>query len=574
MEQVEEEVSQWPLDGLLGFLAMLSLEAVHNGQDFFDPRYQGEYLNLAIVDDFPAVLPRVPTMYAPARIPFTEGQHVFIHELNMAQLTHISVLKAREGCVTDFNYDLRRRICRLLLIMNDVFNRKNTPVETIRRSLVERRQFALEWLRYHQFNRFFNSAFSTMAKLARQRILLLKILPKFFKDIEEAFRDATQGVNLQRYFEILTLIVSHVYYEVKPGKHWFQKKSFTSQLKANAEEVELIMRRWIRTPEQYRERWTEWKSSHPSPGFTGFDFVCLRETPLIEGRPDELVCPVLPFLLAKIEDDPFFILSDYLGNPSEFQTAIGEAYQQYAASLVERIGKNDPSGTWSYQPSPTIKGNIELADDFLQRDKTAVCFEHKGGRPGTDFLRGGEGDRLLGPSDIILKKLDRKESVTHREGRNHDEGIITRGMWQQNLHGQELVAWAEGKTGNRSDVVFPIITYLCDVLIDEVVFSVYLDPLMETTKLYTNDFWQKPQWLHIDDLEALAALSEQGSINISELLNEKITKFKNERFDLFLYERFGKKITIDRNLMGEATRLLKDTKVTFWEDIVETEKSL
>jgi len=513
-------------------------------------------------------------MYAPGRVPITGGQHIFIHELNIAQLAHIAVLKAREGCVTDFNYDLNRRICRLLLIMNDVFIRKNTPVETIRRSLVERRQFALEWLRHHQFNRFFNSAFTTMAKLARQRILLLKILPEFFKDIEEAFCDATQGVTLHRYFEILTLIVSHVYYEVKPGKHWLRKKSFTSQLKANAEEVKLIMRRWTRTPEQYRERWTEWESSRPPSKFTGFDFVPLRETPLIEGRHDELVCPVLPFLLAKIEDDPFFILSDYLGNPSEFQIAIGKAYQQYAASLVGRIGKNDSGGIWSYQPSPTIKGNIELTDDFLQRDKTVVCFEHKGGRPGTDFLGGGEGDRLLGPPDIILEQLDRKESVIHREGRNHDNGILTRGMWQQNLHGQELVAWAEGKTGNRPDAVFPIITYLCNVLIDEVVFSVYLDPLMETARLYTDDFWQKPQWLNIDDLEALAALSEQSSVNISELLDEQATKYKNERFDLFLYERFGGEITIDRNLMDEAIRLLKNTKVTFWKEIVDTEKSL
>lgn len=574
LKQVEAEVAQWPLDGLLGFLAILSLEAVHKGQDFFDPRNQGEYLNLAIVDDFPAVLPRAPTMYTPGRVPITDGRHTFIHELNIAQLANIAVLKARESCVADFNYDLVRRICRLLLILNDLFTGKNTSVETIRRSLVERRQFVLEWLRYHQFNRFFNSAVITMAKLAHQRILLLKILPEFFKDIEMAFCDATEGVTLQRYFEILTLVVSHVYYEVKAGRHWFQKKGFTSQLKGNAEEVKLIMRRWTRTPEQYRERWSEWNSLRPSSGFNGFDFVPLRETPLIEARPDELVCPVMPFMLAKIEDDPFFILSDYLGNPSEFQTAIGKAYQQYAAGLVERISRNDSGGTWSYQPSPTIKGGIELTDDFLQRDRTVVCFEHKGGRPGTDFLRGGGGDRLLGPPDIILERLDRKELVIHREGRNHDDSVLTKGMWQQSLHGQELVDWAEEKTGNRPNAVFPIITYSCNVLMDEVVFSVYLDPLMESAKLYEANFWQKPQWLHIDDLEALAALSEQGSINIASLLDEKLTKSVNERFDLFLYERFGGKITIDRNLMDEAIRLLKNTKVTFWKEIVETEKTL
>jgi hypothetical protein len=58
--QVAAEIARWPLDGVLGFLGALSLEAVQAGADFSDPRRQGRYLQLAIVDDFPSQLPYPP----------------------------------------------------------------------------------------------------------------------------------------------------------------------------------------------------------------------------------------------------------------------------------------------------------------------------------------------------------------------------------------------------------------------------------------------------------------------------------------------------------------------------------
>ncbi len=568
-DEVEEEAARWPLDGLLGSLAMLSLEAVQKGQDFFDARHQAPYLNLAIVDDFPDILPGASGMYAPGRVPITGGRHSFIHELNIARLANIAIIHAKEGCTTaEIGYDLSRRVCRLLLILNDVSPGGDIPVKTIRSSLVERRRFTVEWLRYHQFNHFFNSAYATMAKLARQKILLLHILPRFF-DVENAFHDATGGVGLQRYFEILAVVLSYVYYQMKGGNHWLRKQEFTSQLKAGSADIGLVLRRWARTPEEYRRAFTEWNSSRPLSGTAGFDFVPLRETPLIEARPNELVCPVLPFLLAKVEDDPYFILSDYLDNAGEFQKALGRAHQEYAARLVERISRSDSGGVWDYQSSPTVRKNVELADDYLQRGDVAICFEHKGGRPGTDFLRGGGGDQLVGPHDDILRRLDRNESVGYREGRDHDKGVLTKGMWQQNLHGEELIRWAHNTTGNRPSVVWPVLTHLCNILVDDAVYPLYMDPLMGAAQLYQDTFWQKPQWLSIDDLEALATLAEQGVLNLEALLSEKSAKSRHQRFDVFLHERFSRKRTIDRVLMDEMVTLLKKAGVTFWAESEE-----
>jgi hypothetical protein len=95
IEQIIDEVKILPLDGVLGFLGSLSIELVQAGQNFGDPRgVQGQTLNYAIVDEFPYKLPNVVKMYILGRIPITGGHHLFLHEQNIAWLTHLALLYA------------------------------------------------------------------------------------------------------------------------------------------------------------------------------------------------------------------------------------------------------------------------------------------------------------------------------------------------------------------------------------------------------------------------------------------------------------------------------------------------
>ena len=177
---------------------------------------------------------------------------------------------------------------------------------------------------------------------------------------------------------------------------------------AGRDEIELILRRWITSPHHYRDDFKEWNRSRPTTGYMlYFDFVLLRKTPLIEARPGELICPSIPFLLQKVVDEPYFILSDYLKEPGRFQAALGYAYQKYAQRLVERVTASDAGGAWEFKHSPRDHKGRELSDSYLQRGRIAVSFEHKGQRPGTDFLRGGSGERVLGPCETVLARLDK-----------------------------------------------------------------------------------------------------------------------------------------------------------------------
>src|SRR5664280_498186 len=143
--EVTVELTRLPLDGVLGFLGRLSLLAVRPDVKFFDPPFQGEYLNLAIVDDFPTRLPRAVEMYQPGRIPTTGERHLFIHQRNIAWLAHHAILNCQRDATTAVLMpSLQERCCRLLLIVNDFFAQRTVDATV---SLAAGRAFALEVLR-------------------------------------------------------------------------------------------------------------------------------------------------------------------------------------------------------------------------------------------------------------------------------------------------------------------------------------------------------------------------------------------------------------------------------------------
>lgn len=561
VDEVLAEIARWPMDGVLGFLGALSLEAVQTGKSFSDPRQQGAYLNWAIVDDFPREVPRAYEMYAPGRVPFTGGHYLLLHEQNIAWLSHAALLHSRAESIThELSQELRRRVCRLLLIVNDLFSgRPDVPS-----SLADRRAFVLNWLRHGQFNRFFEPFPTVMLKLARQRILIKEILPEFFPEVESVFIEATNGVSVERYFEILALFVAHIHHGMAADRRWLSRDTLCAAVGAGRDEIELILRRWITSPHHYRDDFKEWNRSRPTTGYMlYFDFVLLRKTPLIEARPGELICPSIPFLLQKVVDEPYFILSDYLKEPGRFQAALGYAYQKYAQRLVERVTASDAGGAWEFKHSPRDHKGRELSDSYLQRGRIAVSFEHKGQRPGTDFLRGGSGERVLGPCETVLARLDNGESVTLGDGIKGDEGLLTRGLWQQSLAGPSLLIWAERAMGEKPLRVFPIITHLSELRADQVSRLAYLEPLIQHAQLYPDDFWEPPQWLHVSELEALAELAEHGGLDLQVLLQDKAERYKSKRFDIFLDDRFGG-IPVDKKLIETAEALLKNAKTSFW----------
>jgi hypothetical protein len=108
VSDIASEISRLPLDGILGFMAGISLEMIQAKERFFRPELQGAYLQLAIIDEFPQKIPLAHSMYIPGRVPITGGHHIFIHEQNLAWLCHAALLYSDRHPITpEITYDLR-----------------------------------------------------------------------------------------------------------------------------------------------------------------------------------------------------------------------------------------------------------------------------------------------------------------------------------------------------------------------------------------------------------------------------------------------------------------------------------
>ncbi len=564
VDDVINEISKMPLDGILGFLAGLSLEMIQEKGNFFSPRLQGGYLQNAIVDDFPQKIPNAYKMYSPGRVPITGGRHIFIHEQNLAWLCNVAVLNSKENQITpEISHDFRCRMFRILLIINDFLSVGSTEKPF---DLNKRRLFSLNWLRHGQFNRLFGESVEILVKLARQKMLLVEILPKYYKSVESAFFEAT-GVSLSAYFYAICLFVTHFYEGMSKGNHWLAENTITSNIKNNVKDIEKVISTWKRSPSQYRDAYNFWMENRQDDNkLPIYDFVPLRETPLIEGRPLEMICPVPSFLFSKIEDGPFYILSDFLSGPelTRFHVALGNAYEEYAHQLVKRISGSGTRGIWNVACNPQSKKKEELTDSYLQRNNIAIVFEHKGQRPGTDFLCGLQTDRVLGPTEKLLERLENGESIDYIEGSKQDKGFISRGMWQQSKKGPDIIAWASNNLGEKPTRIYPVITLLSSLVIDAIVRKAYLNPIIDKANLYAEDFWEKPQWINIADLESLAQIAEDGKLDIEALLSEKAANSVNDRFDMFLSSKKLRVINI--RMHAEMMNLIDQSCIYFFDN--------
>ncbi len=565
LDEVIEEIRKLPLDGVLGFLGGISLEMIQYEKGYFSQILQESYLKSALKDCFTPKIRTAYKLHGLGHVPNTGRRYIFVHEQNMAWLCHSALLFAEQNVVTPrITQNLCCKLFRILLIINDFLSVAKT---TDYPDLNQQRVFTHDWLRHGQFNRYFGNSTVTLAKLARQKIILSDILPKYFERVHSAFLKA-MGISLQRYFEVLTLFISHFHETMRPGKQWFDKNAFDSNIKANNKDIEKVLDYWLVSPEEYRTTCDEWRKERKDMGVLPlYDYVPLRSRPFIEARPGEFICAVPSFVFSKIEDDPFFILSEFLNGSemTKFHTELGSAYEEYAHSLVERIARNDKIEEWNIKSNPYLKKGEELTDSYLQRGTTAVVIEHKARRPNTEFLRGGKGDRVVGPSEEFLSKLENEDAVDFSEGNKHDEGFITCGMWQQSKIGGELLSWTEKELKVQPTRVFPVITLFSSLVVDTAVRKIYLDSLIQKAELYKDKFWESPQWLNISDLEFIAVMAEKEGLDFESLLNEKVTNSERKRFDLFLDEYSNKKQYIDDKLIDEAESILDKASMHFYD---------
>jgi hypothetical protein len=559
LDRIASELERLPLDGVLGAISVLSLKALQLGIEFWSPGIQRELLADALLDDFPTKVKGAWTFADRSREPHLPPDHGLVHEHGLAALTHLALLHADARSYTpQIDAHLRRRVLRLLLLLND--HLYISPPDAAA-TLEYRRAFVADHLRSAQFNAFFTARdVDLLMHLGRQWLIYCEYLPRHYPGADDRLQ-AAAGVTVEEYFLIIAMMIAAIHHSMKGT--WFALDPLLADLAAGSETIRRVLKSWITTPASYRQAWSG-RTQGGRGGSGLYDLVPLRMSPIVEARPGELLCPAPSLMFGKMFDGPFFLVTEQLsGDPQErdrFHSSLGRAYEDYAHELAERIARQDQRGAWRIWKGPG-KGGAEYTDSYLLRENTAIAMEHKGGRVETDFLMGGNGRRVVGPEATVLERLETGGRMSFAEGKNGDRGLLTRPMWQQNCAADDLMTWSEENGGLRPSVVYPLITHLAHLFVDDWVRSGYLDVLAERGGLYALAEWQAPQWLSIVDLECLAARADAGCLDLSRLLAAKDLR-RDERFDVFLRRRYT--YTTDRRVHQTGLQILERAKERYW----------
>lgn len=524
LEQIVEALSRVPLDQVLGTLNLYALNSLRkSGEEEAFQRVQ--------LSELLGIMARDRTV-SPARlrraVQVTRNSPLLlVHPHNAALLTHLSLLHSPAKVLTpELTPEHRAEVLCLLLQLSDHLDGPNLPVSHA--PLADEKAFALSILRSWQFQPD-HDPFFVYSRIARFAQIYLGEFPNVAPDVTYAsVFEASAGVSLTVYFQNVLALVTHLYHKVAPRGDvaWMTLTGLMSEMTNGRAAFETLFRRWSTTTDAYRVTHTKVTTGFGKTFIETFNLVALRTTPLIEARPGEFVLPVAHVFMDKMTSEPYFAILDALATKAQkdaFSGAMGRAFERYAARLIDQIAGLDVAGSWQQIVSPKDGGD-ELADVYLQRGNVAVVFELKALRLPTAFLAGLPKDSVLGPTDQTLRDHAvtplTAQQIRARDD-DGDKGLVTRGMYQQNVHALRLKTLAAQTFNTAPETVYPIIVHLADIKIDQTVYLGYLRPLMTYLGLYQESFWRQPNWVHIEDLEALAAVAEAGELDLEAFMNRK-----------------------------------------------------
>lgn len=536
--EVREELGRLPLDMVLGVLSRLSASYLRERERFVDPRFQGRYLADAIVDDFPCVLPRASEMYVPGRVPITGGKHLFIHEHNLCALTKLALRHARQDVVTErLTPENYRRISRLLLVVNDQLSLERFSTQgTI--GLKERREFAINTLYCGQFDHYLGDERIAFAALTRLRIILMEWMPNATHFADRFHQEA--GLSLELYFDLAAFLLAQVMVDatqVGPeASPWMQVDRWQRLVPCNGDVLNRLMREFTCRPVQSVQS-VPFGEDH----FVLFDFHDLQKKPFIQAREGEIILPVFSLLLRQLLSYPLIVLR----GSDEMMTALGEAYQRYAHSLVVRIARGNCTRFTARSNERLAEGEI---DSLLSGGGVEIIFEHKAKHVIAVLGSLSTVRNAIGPSDAELATLA-------TNARLKDKGAVTQPIWQFRALATTFEDHAFRSWNRRPTEVFPIVTLMESFRVDEWVRRGYLDALIEASGTRFPSTWRAIEWMHVSDLEALAEMADRNRLDLVALLRRKSAR-PWMGFDMLLAEEYDGVIPLDSKLWRNAEALL------------------
>lgn len=281
-----------------------------------------------------------------------------------------------------------------------------------------------------------------------------------------------------------------------------------------------------------------------------YNYLFLRKFPLVEVSENLLACPSPEYLISKVTEGPYMIVSDYLkdtGNTKGYKSLPslwGEAFEYYADVRLKNIFGSE------YQKVPEHKSN-QRADGIYEGKQSILIFETKSIHISYKAtVTGSEKDLAVPLSQCFGKKHGVAQQVAH--AKDIYEGKIT---LKSKLLGRKML---------------PVLV-ISDYLPSEPFHYKFFQKLLRNNGVRFNQSYLLPFiYLTIEEVEFLEAIAtETSKADIEQLLVDyskkvSVADLGNDfSFKNYLYSN-GIKIPLNKSLMEDFEKHTNSLKKRYF----------
>ena len=235
------------------------------------------------------------------------------------------------------------------------------------------------------------------------------------------FKDAT-GVSLKTYFEAGAMLTAHwgvPNRDFKLNDAWHVRREYLSNTKLHKAEVKKLYDLLVFNPDTYESQYANSVKILSEKDIYTYNYLFLMQTPLVPILDKLLTCPSPEYLINKVTEGAYRIVSDYLRKGGTQNEELKKKYNhlpQYWGKAFESYAHLRLKNTFGKNYRKIKEEDRKRADGLFEGKETIILFEYKSIHPSYKALITGSAQDLEKPYEQCFgKKHGIVQMTSHAE---------------------------------------------------------------------------------------------------------------------------------------------------------------
>lgn len=235
------------------------------------------------------------------------------------------------------------------------------------------------------------------------------------------FKDAT-GISLKTYFEAGAMLTAHwgiPNRDFKLDHAWYIRREYLLNTKLRKREVKKLYDLLVFNPDTYKIQYANSISILNEEDIYTYNYLFLMQTPLVPILDKLLTCPSPEYLINKVTEGAYRIVSDYLRKEGSQKEEFKKKYNllpQYWGKAFESYAHLRLKNTFGKNYRKIKEEDRKRADGLFEGKEAIILFEYKSIHPSYKALITGSSQDLEKPyGQCFGKKHGIVQMISHAE---------------------------------------------------------------------------------------------------------------------------------------------------------------